>query len=121
MPVRLFNLRGVPEDEAEDIRALLKAHDIAFYETPPGNWGVSSPGFWLNDNAQLEEGRRLIAEYQQKRLDEQRELFEQRKRAGEHRGLIHVITDNPLRFVLYLAIAATVIYFSVMPFFHLGR
>ena len=41
MPLQLFNLRGVPEDEAEDIRQLLDEHEIEFYETSAGNWGVS--------------------------------------------------------------------------------
>ncbi|MFO7288296.1 MAG: DUF6164 family protein, partial [Gammaproteobacteria bacterium] len=43
----LLNLRGVPDDEADEIRALLEEHGIAFYETPPSRWGVSAGGIWL--------------------------------------------------------------------------
>ena len=33
MAVLFFNLRGVPQDEADDVRELLQQHDIGFYET----------------------------------------------------------------------------------------
>jgi hypothetical protein len=32
----LLNLRNVPDDEADDVRALLDEHDIAYYETSRG-------------------------------------------------------------------------------------
>jgi len=48
MAVQLFKLKGVPEDEAEDIRNLLTNHYIDHYETPAGNWGISMPAIWLN-------------------------------------------------------------------------
>ena len=53
MPVKLFSLRGVPDDEADEIRALLAQHAIDYYETPPGNWGVSMPAIWLPDDSEL--------------------------------------------------------------------
>ncbi|MDD3518311.1 MAG: DUF6164 family protein, partial [Chromatiales bacterium] len=30
-----MNLRHVPDEEADDVRALLAEHDLDFYETPP--------------------------------------------------------------------------------------
>ncbi len=38
----LFNLRNVPADEADEVRALLRAHGFAFHETPPSPWGISA-------------------------------------------------------------------------------
>ena len=61
MPVKLFPLNGVPDDEAEDVRALLKAGDVAFHETSAGNWGISSAAIWLSDDSRLEEARALLA------------------------------------------------------------
>ena len=69
MPVPVFRLRNVPDDEAEEIRNLLKHNHIDFYETPAGNWGISMPAIWLNDDDQLERAKELIKEYQQHRLD----------------------------------------------------
>ena len=43
----LLNLRMVLEDEADDVRAMLEAHRIEFYETRPSRWGVSHGGIWV--------------------------------------------------------------------------
>ncbi len=45
----LMNLRHVPEDEADEVRALLDEHAIAYYETKPSRWGISSGGIWIAD------------------------------------------------------------------------
>jgi len=63
----LLNLRNVPEDEADDVRAMLDAHAIAFYETQPSIWGVSAGGIFVTDDAAIGEARRLMAVYQQQR------------------------------------------------------
>ena len=47
MATLLLNLRHVPEDEADDVRALLDANGIAWYETQPSRWGISGGGIWL--------------------------------------------------------------------------
>jgi len=43
----LFRLNGVSDDEAEEVRELLASNNIDFYETSPGNWGVSMPAIGL--------------------------------------------------------------------------
>ncbi len=40
----LLNLRNVPDDEADDMRALLDAKRIAFHETAPSPWAISVTG-----------------------------------------------------------------------------
>lgn len=47
----LFKLRGVPDDEADEIRALLAEKQIEYYETSAGNWGISLPALWLQDDS----------------------------------------------------------------------
>jgi hypothetical protein len=37
----LLNLKMVLDDEADDVRAMLEEHDIAYYETAPSRWGIS--------------------------------------------------------------------------------
>ena len=63
----LLNLRNVPDDEADEVRALLDANGIAFYETRPGPWNISVGGIWVRDDAAIAEARRLMAEYQAQR------------------------------------------------------
>lgn len=121
MPVKLFPLNSVPEDEAEDVRALLKAGEIDFYETPAGNWGISSPAIWLNDESQFAQARVLIDAYQRERLLRVREEYAQQLREGRNRTLIDVIRENPLRFFAYLAAIVAILYFSTKPFLDIGK
>lgn len=121
MAARLFSLHNVPEDEAEEVRELLASHALDYYESPEGNWGVSMPAIWLRDEAQLEQARVLIAEYQKKRLVRVREEYALLQRAGMNRTLFDVIRENPLRFVVYLAVIVMVIYFSTRPFMDMGK
>lgn len=121
MPAKLFSLSGVPEDEAQEVRALLTESEIDYYETPAGNWGISSGAFWLNDESQLEKGCALIAAYQDERLARARAAYEALKKEGRNRTLVDVIGENPLRFLVYLAAIAAIVYFSIKPFLDMGK
>ena len=63
----LLNLRNVPEDEADEVRAWLKENAIGFYETQPSPWGISSGGIWINEDAELAKAKALMADYQARR------------------------------------------------------
>ncbi len=121
MSVQLVNLRGVPDDEAQEIRVLLTSNGIDYYETPAGNWGISIPALWLNDEAQMEQAQRLLEQYQAKRYASARNTYEQAKGAGKSRSLFDVFKENPLRFIFYLVVILVVIYFSTMPFLAIGQ
>lgn len=121
MPVKLFSLHNVPDDEAEEVRELLRGNAIDFYETPAGNWGISVPSIWLHDESQLEEAKALIGDYQKERLVRAREEYAQLERAGRRRTIGDVIRENPLRFVAYLAAIAALLYFSTQPFLDIGK
>ncbi len=120
MSLLLFSLRGVPEDEAWDIRALLSDHEIDFYETSAGNWGISMPAIWLKNDADLPIARQLIDDYQQNRAAEQREKYQQLKQLGQHKTILGAMKDNPLRFFLYLVLIYMVLYVSIKLFLDLG-
>lgn len=117
MPVMLFRLNGVPEDEAQEVRALLEAHAIDFYETHGGNWGVSMAAIWLRDDSRLAEAKSLLGDYQRNRALRMREVW--RESGGPH-WLVELLS-RPLRLIVYLGIIAAVIYLSIMPFFNWGR
>lgn len=120
MPVKLFSLRGVPDDEAEEIRVLLTKHVIDYYETPAGNWGVSMPAIWVKDDSQLARAKSLIEDYQRERTARARAAYAQLKAEGRHRTLVDTLRDNPLKVLVYLCIAVALIYLSTKPFFGFG-
>lgn len=121
MPVKLFALNGVPDDEAEDVRALLTAGEIDYYETSAGNWGISVPAIWLHDDSQLAKARALLDEYQRQRFARARDDYRQQQREGRQRTVLDLIRENPLRFFGYLAAIAVILYFSIQPFMHIGK
>jgi len=118
MAVLLFKLRGVPDDEAADVRALLAEHEIAFYETTSGSWGVSMPAIWLHDDDSLDAAKDLLDVYQQQRASTARSTYAALKQKGEHRRLWQGIVAHPFRFLLMLAVIAFILYVSLAPFVH---
>jgi len=121
MSKHLYNLRGVPEDELEEIRGLLLEHHIDFYETPAGNWGISSPAVWLNDAGQLAEARTLLKDYQRQRAESARSDYRQLQDQGRAERLLDRILREPALIVLYLLLIAFVLYVSISPFLSLGN
>ena len=61
----IFDLRDVPDDEADDVRALLESADIAYYETRPAALGLFAGGLWVADDDLVQPAKSRIAEYQQ--------------------------------------------------------
>ena len=120
MPIKLFNLRGVPDDEAEEIRALLISNRIDHYETPGGNWAISAPAIWLNDESQWHKAKELIDQYQRERVIRAREEYLQLQKEGKHRTIADLISQNPIRFIVYAATTAAIVYFSTKPFMNIG-
>ncbi len=96
----LLNLRNVPDDEADDVRALLDDHDIAYYETSPGFWNISMGGIWVRENAAFAEAKRLMAEYQAQRGARVRAEHEAARRDGTAGTFWTVLRDEPVRVLL---------------------
>ena len=109
----LFRMRHVPEDEAQEVRDLLEANEIEFFETFAGSWGISMPALWLKRKEQYAQARALIDEYQQQRSLKMREEYDLQKQRGEARTMWHSFVENPFRFVLYMGLVVVVLYFSL--------
>lgn len=116
MTLLLFSLRGVPDDEADEIRELLTEQDIDFYETPAGNWGVSMPAFWLRDESDLAKAQSLLNSYQQQRFITQRELYLQTK----PKTLWQAFVEKPLLYMVYFLAMGLVLYVSIRLLFEFG-
>lgn len=121
MPVRLYSLRHVPDDEAQELRELLEKHHIEFYETGPGNWGISAGAFWLRTDERLEEARQLIDAYEEQRATNARREYQELKRTGQQRTFIDVVREKPLQLLLYIAAILFILYVSLKPFLSLGQ
>ncbi|MFC3552258.1 DUF6164 family protein [Lysobacter cavernae] len=96
----LLNLRNVPDDEADDVRAMLDEHRIAFYETTPSRWGISSGGIWVTDDAAIVEAKRLMAIYQAQRQTRVRAEYDAARRAGTAETFWTVLRAEPARVAL---------------------
>lgn len=96
----LLNLRNVPDDEADDVRAMLGAHGIAFYETKPSMWGISAGGIWVTEDAAIVDAKRLMAGYQGQRQASARAEYAAAKRAGTAETFWTMLRAEPGRVAL---------------------
>jgi hypothetical protein len=96
----LLNLRHVPDDEADDVREMLDANGIAFYETKPGPWRISLGGIWISQDAAIVEAKRLMAEYQQARGARARAEYAAAVRDGTAETFWSQLREEPLRVLL---------------------
>ncbi len=117
MSTLLFKLNGVPEDEVHDVRELLTSHDIDFYETHAGRWGISVAAIWLKDDRHLERAQALITRYQQERQLQARHAYEALRREGNHDTLAQRLRREPVRMLLYALAVAAILYLTIAPFF----
>jgi hypothetical protein len=108
----LFSLRGVPEDEAAEIRTLLNSHSVDYYETDAGNWGISMPALWVHDDETHAVARQLLDDYQHNRFIQQRAYYEQQKKLGRQRTIWHILLEKPVQVILSLAFITFIIYLS---------
>lgn len=96
----LLNLRNVPDDEADDVRAMLDGARIGYYETPPSMFGISAGGIFVRDDGQIAEARRLMADYQAQRRSRARAEYEAAVREGRAETFWSVLRAEPLRVLL---------------------
>jgi len=120
MPTLLFSLRGVPDDEAEEIRILLTENNIEYYETSAGNWGISMPALWLNNKEELISAQQLLNDYHHQRAIKQREIFQDLKKEGKHKKIIDVFIEKPFRFIIYLSAIVFILYIYYKMLFEFG-
>tara|TARA_R110000772_G_scaffold71427_7_gene156604 strand:+ start:2288 stop:2650 length:363 start_codon:yes stop_codon:yes gene_type:complete len=116
MARQLLKLRNVPEDEVAEIYALLESHQVEFYETSAGNWGISMPALWLVDDDQYPRVRAILDEYSLQRFQRMRAEYESLKQEGKARTFVDMLKENPFKISLYLVIIAVLAYFSIAPF-----
>lgn len=96
----LLNLRHVPDDEADDVRAMLDGAGIAYYETRPSAWGISAGGIFVTEDAAAPEAKRLMAIYQGERSARARAAYAAARRDGTAETFWTVLRAEPGRVFL---------------------
>jgi len=117
---RLYSLRDVPEDEVIEIKGLLQQHDIDFYETEPGNWGISAGALWLRKDEQYPLAQQLLAQYHQQRAERVRLEYQLQVKQGTAETLFSAFRRNPFRMTFYIAFIVFILYVSIKPFLTFG-
>ncbi|MDO9476191.1 MAG: DUF6164 family protein [Pseudohongiella sp.] len=117
MATLLFRLRNVPDDEADEVRELLDQHQLSYYETSAGNWGISMPAIWLNNDADHEAARRLLDQYQHNRAQRMRSEYESARARGEAETQLQVLRREPLKAISLIVVIAIFLYLSTTAFF----
>ncbi|MBL7250282.1 DUF6164 family protein [Alloalcanivorax marinus] len=116
----LMNLRRVPDEERDEVCELLEEHGIEHYLTPPSVWGVSAGGLWLRHDKDWERAQPLLADYQQRRYQQERRAFEQAHQDGEVTTVARNLRRHPLRTLAFLVAVAAVLLIALVPFITFG-
>jgi len=95
MAKMLLNLRHVPEDEADEVRAFLDANRIAWYETKPGLFGISLGAIWVKHDQDIAQAKELMADYQVGRQAKMRAEHEAARRDGTAETFGSLLRDRP--------------------------
>ncbi len=118
----LFNLRNVPADEADEVRALLRAHGFAFHETPPSPWGLSAGAIWLDDAAGHPRARACLDAFQHERRARALAEREAALAAGTAETFLGNLRARPLHTLgILLAMAGIVALVLALPWWFLSR
>lgn len=116
----LLNLRNVPDDEADDVRAFLDAARIEHYETRPGPWGISAGGIWVRNDEDVAEAKRHMAQYQRERAERVRAETAQARRDGTAETFSDIARAQPLRVVVILVAIALLLGLMALPAILIG-
>lgn len=117
MSTLLLNLRQTPDDEAEEVRQLLQANSIGFFETPPSRFGISAGAIWLADEARADDALALLAQYQAQRRDAARVAYAQARAEGRAPGFWQQLRREPVRVVSALIVIAALVALCAVPYF----
>jgi hypothetical protein len=116
----LFDLRNVPDDEADEVRELLDAGQIAFYETKPAAWGLFAGGIWVVDETAMETARAMLADYQLQRQQKARDDYRLARRQGTVETFWTALRREPGKVAVLIFAVGFILALTVLPFILLG-
>jgi len=116
MAIQLMKLRHVPEDELVEVLQLLDEHEVDYYQTTAGLFGISLPALWMRDESRADEVRALLEGYAQQRQARAREARDLQIALHGKRGIVDIFRDSPLKFIARVLLIAFFLWLSVTPF-----
>ena len=116
----LLNLRNVPDDEADDVRAMLDSLGIAFHETKSSIWNISVGGIWVTEDTDFPNAKSAMTDYQQQRGARARDEYAAAKRAGTAETFASVVRAQPARVALLVLAILFVLGLMALPAILLG-
>lgn len=112
----LLNLRHVPDDEADDVRAFLEAHRIDYYQTPASVFGISAGGIWVREDSDVPEAKRLMADYQRERQQRVRAEHAAAQRDGTAETFADMVRTQPLQVAWRVAAIVALLAILAVPY-----
>lgn len=116
MAKKLYTLRNVPEDEIDEMRALLREYEIDFHETDAGFFGIATAALWVNEPQQFDQAKQLIAGYQQQRYQLAHKEYETQKSEGKQPRFIDFFRAEPGKIIAYIFFALLLIALMTGPY-----
>ena len=117
----VFRLRHVPDEEADAVRQLLSDHQIDFYETSAGRWGISMPALWVADSNDFNQARQLIDQFQEQHQQTMRQRYLNDRAEGRLPTFWQLIRTQPLLYLGYWALIIAIAIISFLPILHFIR
>ena len=117
MGVLIFKLNNVPDDEADEVRALLQEAEIEFYETNAGRWRLGVDALWLHHREDEQQAKKLLADYQQERTRKAREEQQLLEEQGLADHFMNRVQTQPGRVLLTLVGILAVLFIFFLPLF----
>lgn len=119
MPTLVFRLRNVPEDEADDVRALMNENEFDWYETSAGNWGVGMPGVWVSKEQEVAKAKQVIETYQRERQATMRDSYQESLDSGQVLSFTQRLKNHPFRVAGLVLFCAFILFVTINPFLQL--
>lgn len=116
MAIMLMNLRQVPEDELVEILRLLDEHEVDYYQTSAGAFGISLPGLWLRDETRADEVKALLEAYAEERREQARKAQALEIELRGKRTVFDIFRESPTKFSLRILVILFLLWLSVRPF-----
>lgn len=104
---KIFDLEGVPESEAADIRRILLEQKVSFFEVPSGQW-LRGGGLWVRSEKNFIKARRCINAYQADLQEKQRKIRAQTPRPWCFATARRLKKNPVLIVVLFLALVVLI-------------
>jgi len=119
MSIQLMKLRQVPEDELVDILKLLDEHEVDYYQTSAGAFGISLPALWLRDESRHNEVLGLLASYALDRMEKARLEQQAWAELNGRRTMGDIFREHPLKFCLRIVVIVVLLFITLKPILNL--